>query len=140
MSGRGRWTLVLGLLLVCGLAGGAPEPAAAAGDSVRVAKAKKAAFGFGLNTPVYFRFDGPLNFANTAVGRVYGLEAFIEHLSASGRRTPGTVQAYRTDLGQYARFLAHHYDFKPTSLLKYDGLPFTPAQVLHKIEEVAANV
>jgi 2-oxoglutarate/2-oxoacid ferredoxin oxidoreductase subunit alpha len=42
--------------------------------------------------------------------------------------------------GQYARFLAHHYDFTPHTLNKYDGLPFTPDQVLHKIEEVANYV
>jgi 2-oxoglutarate ferredoxin oxidoreductase subunit alpha len=42
--------------------------------------------------------------------------------------------------GQYARFLAHHYDFIPHTLNKYDGLPFMPDQVLHKIEEVANYV
>ena len=42
--------------------------------------------------------------------------------------------------GQYARFLAHHYHFTPISLNKYDGLPFTPGEVLHKIEEVASYV
>ena len=42
--------------------------------------------------------------------------------------------------GQYARFLAHHYHFLPTLLNKYDGLPFTPDQVLRKIEEVANYV
>jgi len=42
--------------------------------------------------------------------------------------------------GQYARFLAHHYHFQPTLLNKYDGLPFTPDQVLRKIEEVANYV
>jgi len=42
--------------------------------------------------------------------------------------------------GQYARFLAHHYDFTPYTLNKYDGLPFTPEQVLAKIEEVANYV
>ncbi len=42
--------------------------------------------------------------------------------------------------GQYARFLTHHYHFTPAMLNKYDGLPFTPEQVLHRIEEVAAHV
>ncbi len=42
--------------------------------------------------------------------------------------------------GQYARFLTHHYHFQPTLLNKYDGLPFTPDQVLRKIEEVANYV
>jgi len=42
--------------------------------------------------------------------------------------------------GQYARYLAHHYHFTPLSLNKYDGLPFTPEQVLRKIEEVASYV
>ncbi|MBD3237839.1 MAG: 2-oxoacid:acceptor oxidoreductase subunit alpha [Candidatus Eisenbacteria bacterium] len=39
--------------------------------------------------------------------------------------------------GQYARFLNEHYEYTPTMLSKYDGLPFTPEQVLRKIEEVA---
>lgn len=39
--------------------------------------------------------------------------------------------------GQYARFLSEYYDYAPISLSKYDGLPFTPEQVLRKIEEVA---
>lgn len=39
--------------------------------------------------------------------------------------------------GQYARFLSEHYSYSPIVLSKYDGLPFTPAQVLRKIEEVA---
>lgn len=42
--------------------------------------------------------------------------------------------------GQYARFLAHQYNFTPYTLNKYDGLPFTPDQVLAKIEEVANYV
>jgi 2-oxoglutarate ferredoxin oxidoreductase subunit alpha len=42
--------------------------------------------------------------------------------------------------GQYARFLAHHYNFTPYTLNKYDGLPFSPEQVLAKIEEVANYV
>jgi 2-oxoglutarate ferredoxin oxidoreductase subunit alpha len=39
--------------------------------------------------------------------------------------------------GQYAHFLNEHYQYSPILLSKYDGLPFTPNQVLRKIEEVA---
>ncbi|MCK4306319.1 MAG: 2-oxoacid:acceptor oxidoreductase subunit alpha, partial [Candidatus Eisenbacteria sp.] len=42
-------------------------------------------------------------------------------------------------IGQYARFLQRYYDFEPVRLNKYDGLPFTPEQVLRKIEEVASH-
>jgi len=42
--------------------------------------------------------------------------------------------------GQYAKFLAHHYSIRPAKLNKYDGLPFTPDQVLSKIEELADHV
>jgi len=43
-------------------------------------------------------------------------------------------------IGQYARFLQRYYDFEPVRLNKYDGLPFTPNDVLRKIEEVASHV
>jgi len=43
-------------------------------------------------------------------------------------------------MSQYARFLKNHYEFEPMALNKYDGLPFTPEEVLHKIEEVANYV
>jgi 2-oxoglutarate/2-oxoacid ferredoxin oxidoreductase subunit alpha len=42
-------------------------------------------------------------------------------------------------MGQYARYLIQKYGFAPERLNKYDGLPFTPDEVLHKIEEVASH-
>ncbi len=43
-------------------------------------------------------------------------------------------------VGHYARILMRHYDIEPYRLNKYDGLPFTPEQVLLKIEEVMSHV
>lgn len=50
------------------------------------------------------------------------------------------IVAEENFIGQYARFLQRYYDFDPVRLNKYDGLPFTPEQVLQRIEEVASYV
>ncbi len=41
--------------------------------------------------------------------------------------------------GQFAHYLQANLDLKPVRLNKYSGLPFTPGEIVAKIEEVAGN-